>query len=141
VWEGVSEVLARAKAGFGGVLDFEAINRRSEEAARACADEGVGHARAAGLPAAARVTTQAGTVWEIVLREAAEVGADVIVVGTRGRTEMKSPLLGSVSRALLQHADRPVLVVPPVRRAVAAPGERQGQPQTSVDPDFLGARL
>jgi nucleotide-binding universal stress UspA family protein len=38
--------------------------------------------------------------------------AETIVVGTRGRSGIKSMLLGSVSHAVLQHADRPVLVVP-----------------------------
>jgi nucleotide-binding universal stress UspA family protein len=33
-------------------------------------------------------------------------------MGTRGLTGIKSVLLGSVSHAVLQHADRPVIVVP-----------------------------
>lgn len=35
-----------------------------------------------------------------------------IVIGTRGLTGVKSLLLGSVSHAVVQHADRAVLVVP-----------------------------
>jgi nucleotide-binding universal stress UspA family protein len=34
------------------------------------------------------------------------------VLGTRGLTGVKSLLLGSVSHAVLQHADRPVIIVP-----------------------------
>ena len=37
--------------------------------------------------------------------------ADLIVVGSRGRGPMTAALLGSVSRGVLQHANRPVLIV------------------------------
>jgi nucleotide-binding universal stress UspA family protein len=46
------------------------------------------------------------------MAEADEVGAQSIVMGTRGLTGVKSFLLGSVSHAVLQRADRPVVVVP-----------------------------
>ena len=44
---------------------------------------------------------------------AREVGADLIVVGTRGQSPIVGALLGSVSQRLLHIAACPVLVVPP----------------------------
>ncbi|GAB4137924.1 MAG: universal stress protein [Sphingomonadales bacterium] len=43
---------------------------------------------------------------------AAERGAEMIVAGTRGRSNVASVLLGSFSHGLLQLASRPVLLVP-----------------------------
>lgn len=47
---------------------------------------------------------------------AAERGAAVIVVGSRGRSAGREILLGSVAMATLHHAHRPVLVVPDPHR-------------------------
>ncbi len=52
---------------------------------------------------------------------AAEVGADIIVVGTRGHSPVGGVLVGSVAQRLLEIAPCPVLVVPP---AAAAPEAR-----------------
>ena len=46
-----------------------------------------------------------------ICRLAAEIGVDLIVVGSRGLGPVKSVVIGSTSRAVLAHADRPVLVV------------------------------
>jgi nucleotide-binding universal stress UspA family protein len=46
-----------------------------------------------------------------ILRLADEIGADLIVVGSRGLGPIKSVIVGSTSREVIAHADRPVLVV------------------------------
>jgi len=115
VWEPFLDVMARTGAGLGlapGAVDFEEIDRTYERSARERAAEGVEHATRAGLNAQPRTRTRHTTIAEAILAEAEEVGASAIIVGTRGLTGIKSLLLGSVSHAVLQHADLPVIVVP-----------------------------
>ena len=46
-----------------------------------------------------------------IISHADSIDADLIVVGSRGRSEVASSSLGSVSRGVLHEAPRPVLVV------------------------------
>ncbi len=52
-----------------------------------------------------------GPPWEEVNNVAADVHADLIVVGTHGRRGLARALLGSVAERILRTATRPVLVV------------------------------
>ena len=58
----------------------------------------------------------AGGVAAALGEYAAEQGAGVVVVGSRGQSTAREVLLGSVVRALLHQAQRPVLVIPPEQR-------------------------
>jgi len=107
VWEPFLEMLAR-----GGYVDCEKIDEANREAASIIAAEGAERATAAGLVAQPRSDRLHGNVADTILDAAAETDADLIVMGTRGRSAVKSFLLGSVSHAVVQHADRAVLVVP-----------------------------
>jgi nucleotide-binding universal stress UspA family protein len=55
-----------------------------------------------------------GQVAQALSAAAEDLGADMIVVGSRGRSNVASLTLGSVSHKLLHLARRPVLVVPSV---------------------------
>ena len=49
----------------------------------------------------------------------ASLGADLVVVGSRGLGPVAGPLLGSVSQHLAANADCPVVIVPPAPPAHA----------------------
>jgi nucleotide-binding universal stress UspA family protein len=46
-----------------------------------------------------------------ILRTADEIGADLIVMGTHGRTGLSRLLIGNVAESVLPKADCPVMVV------------------------------
>jgi nucleotide-binding universal stress UspA family protein len=58
------------------------------------------------------VWVREGRAAQVVIEAAAEVRADLIVVGTRGLRGASRLLLGSVSTEVLTHSNRPVTVVP-----------------------------
>jgi nucleotide-binding universal stress UspA family protein len=93
-------------------LQTAELDDASHDAARLGAAEGAERATAAGLAARPRAARVRGNVAVTILDAAQELDADLIVMGTRGRGAVKSFLLGSVSQAIVQHADRPVMVVP-----------------------------
>jgi nucleotide-binding universal stress UspA family protein len=69
-------------------------------------------ATAAGLVAEARIANRQDDIADDILAVARALDAQVVVLGTRGLGSVKSLMLGSVSHAVLHHADRPVLVIP-----------------------------
>jgi nucleotide-binding universal stress UspA family protein len=52
-----------------------------------------------------------GFTAQVVVAAAEQFGADVIVMGSRGRSDLTGLLLGSVTHKVLQLSDVPVLVV------------------------------
>jgi nucleotide-binding universal stress UspA family protein len=52
-----------------------------------------------------------------IVRHAQKTGADLIVVGTHGRTGIEHVVLGSVAERIVQRSTCPVLVVPDRRKA------------------------
>jgi nucleotide-binding universal stress UspA family protein len=82
-----------------------------DNAARLAA-EGCERARAGRLDASPRVQQADDGVARALLDAADDEDADLIVMGTRGLTGVQRLLLGSVAHAVVQHAHRPVAIVP-----------------------------
>jgi nucleotide-binding universal stress UspA family protein len=117
IWETILETMTRHGSlgmGFGmvGLFSDDGADTTIKQAAVDTAAAGVQRAAAAGLVAQPRIVNRNGDIAAVILAEAAALDARVIVMGTRGLGGVKSLMLGSVSRAVLHHADRAVLVVP-----------------------------
>jgi nucleotide-binding universal stress UspA family protein len=117
IWETLVETLTRngtlgMGSGMVGVYDDDGTDAALKKAALDTATDGVQRAIAAGLVAENRVVNRRHDIAADILAVAGDVEADVIVLGTRGLGPVKSLMLGSVSHAVLHHADRPVLVIP-----------------------------
>ncbi len=77
--------------------------------ARAAVDEAAAYAAEAGVDTEVEILE--GDPAEQIVELARLRDADLIVVGSRGLGAVAGALLGSVSWAIVHHADRPVLVV------------------------------
>jgi nucleotide-binding universal stress UspA family protein len=88
--------------------DFETWFR---ETAEAVAEEGVERARAAGLEASGEAVESGSAAWRVLTATAETRDAAVVVTGSQGHGGVASVLLGSVSAGLVNHAERPVLVI------------------------------
>ena len=53
-----------------------------------------------------------GKPFEMILKVAGEWQADLIVVGTHGRTGLSHLLMGSVAESVIRHSTKPLFVVP-----------------------------
>jgi nucleotide-binding universal stress UspA family protein len=91
--------------------NFVELDRAGADNAGRVAEEGGRIARDAGFdvePAAIKAT---GPVWKMILDIAGGNDAAAIVIGSRGLGGLGRIVMGSVSTAVVHHADRPVLVI------------------------------
>jgi nucleotide-binding universal stress UspA family protein len=113
VWSPPEEFLADSFSTRGSAVPSLAdLEEASREWAERVAQEGYELARHAGFAVETRVERAEVSEWKTILDVADELDAELIVVGTRGRTAVQSALLGSVSNAVVHHSSRPTLVVP-----------------------------
>ncbi len=75
----------------------------------------VRQAREAGVEADSRIVE--GAPAQVVLQLAKELPADLIVMGTHGRTGLQRLVVGSVAESVLRRADVPVLTVRATHKA------------------------
>jgi nucleotide-binding universal stress UspA family protein len=91
--------------------EVAAIDRAQRDHATEAAETGVRLAQQAGVEAEPMPIADDADIAETIAGLAERLDACAIVVGSRGLGGMKSRLLGSTSRKVLQHSARPVLVV------------------------------
>ena len=94
----------------GEALEEEAEERISEQRAREVLDAEVGKVRSGGGTLVEAHLIE-GRIAPEVVALAEEIGAGLIVMGSRGRGGIRRALMGSVSDAVVRHAHCPVLVV------------------------------
>lgn len=100
-------------------VELDATTTKAREEHESLAARTAAGLRAAGLQVETKV--EVGNPAHQLVEAAVAWDADLIVLGTRGRTGLKRLLLGSVARAVLNHAPCSVLVVPgPSRQVVVA---------------------
>jgi nucleotide-binding universal stress UspA family protein len=92
----------------GSPLYQQRLSKHLAEA-RAAIEDATAIARETGIGVDEEVIE--GDAATMIVECAREHEADLIVVGSRGRGSVAGALLGSVSKAVVNQADRPVLVV------------------------------
>jgi nucleotide-binding universal stress UspA family protein len=106
---------ASAMSAVPGVVPMPPPDRDAEEEIRRRLQEIAERVRSSGVEC---LTFSAiGRVADEIVGQADRIAAELIVVGTHGRTGLRRVLLGSVAEDVLRKAPRPVLVAPPPQEA------------------------
>ena len=100
--------LGVAQGAAGGRIDAPVLG---EADAHAIIDRGVAIARDAGFEAEPLLLVADRRTASLVAETADELDAPAIVMGTRGMSGLKSAVLGSVSREVVNAYHRPVVLV------------------------------
>ena len=113
VWEPIERIVAR----YAVLVPFMGeelgdADRGVETEAGKLAAAGAALATQAGLTASPLTAEIETTVWGAVLDVADEVGADVIITGTRSLHGLREMVADTLSHALIQHSKLPVLAIP-----------------------------
>ncbi len=107
------EVFAKGKLSYAGV-STEKIGAHANQMAASATSELAGFIAALDLdPKLHALRVKEGRPAGVIIEAAGETDADIVVMGTHGRTGFTKFLLGSVTEEVMSHLDRDVLVVPP----------------------------
>jgi nucleotide-binding universal stress UspA family protein len=126
VWSSIGEAARVARLALPQTVISDAVAALDGEArseAIELAEQGAALARAGGMDAETAEAGATGGVAATIARIAAERDTAVISLGSRGRSAIRSTVLGSVAYGVLHRADRPVLVVPEPAGARPAGGD------------------
>lgn len=91
--------------------------RLYKRGAEGVVDRALGSIDVGSLPRDVEVVVTRGSATDAIVDAAKN--ADLVVVGSRGRSGLGQLLLGSVSQAVVRNAGVPVVVVPSSERAAA----------------------
>lgn len=111
VWQPTSVLGSSTSAATDGMFDSVEVDRAAADLGERVACDGVRIAEQAGLHAKPVAVEATGPVWKTIVEIANRHDAATIVMGSRGLTGLRPLLLGSVSSAIVHHADRPTLVI------------------------------
>ena len=112
VWQPTPALGSSASAGAtDSTFDFVEVDRAAADLGERVARDGVRIAQQAGLHAKPVAVEATGPVWKTIVEIADRHDAATIVMGSRGLTGLRPMLLGSVSSAIVHHADRPTLII------------------------------
>jgi nucleotide-binding universal stress UspA family protein len=113
--------------GFGAPIDLSDVNERIRRDYQSMLDDAV-----SAVPDDLPVTplVKHGPAGAAIVNEASAGDYDVIVMGSRGRGELRSLLLGSVSHHVVQASPVPVLVVPHSHELASATPSPDTQPES-----------
>lgn len=95
---------------YGDTTTYDPIPDLTPEVERIVADE-VAQLSSAGARATGK-SVEGDDIATTIVEQIAEEHADVVVMGTHGRTGLARALIGSVADRVIRRADVPVLLVP-----------------------------
>jgi len=93
------------------VFSAPELDDAGAENAERLAREGAQLASDAGMEAEPLIAEAVDAVWPAIIEVADNHDAAAIVIGSRGHSGVHAALMGSVSNAVVHHAQRPTLVV------------------------------
>jgi nucleotide-binding universal stress UspA family protein len=113
IWESIATRLALTGAFVSGATFGDSdVDADEESYAKSVAEEGAKRATEHGFAATPMVKESFEGTPKAILEVADELSVRLIVCGQRGRSALRSTLLGSTSHALASHTRRPILISP-----------------------------
>lgn len=110
----LSHVIDLAQFGWGGTefLDASELQKSVRESSEQTIKQALEKAQQCGINAESKLLESWGDkIASILLEDANNWGADLIVMGTHGWTGLMHLLMGSVAEGVLKHTDIPILLI------------------------------